>query len=53
MENTFVLQTDDKEFKKAISIFLSSHCAQKNVNVAIYELNNSGATKVMDIVKEK
>jgi hypothetical protein len=53
MKNTFVLQTDDNNFKKAISEFLSKHCKDIDVNVAIYEMNQVGADEVMKIVKEK
>jgi hypothetical protein len=37
MEDAFVIQTDDKNFKQAISTFLLKHCKEKDVNVAIYE----------------
>jgi hypothetical protein len=53
MGNVFVIQTDDKEFKEAMSIFLSKHCKEKDVNAAVYEMNNSGAEEVMNVVREK
>lgn len=53
LENTFVIRTDDKDFKQAINEFLSSHCDKNKVNAACYDLSKTGAKKVMDIVFEK
>lgn len=53
LKNTFVLRTDDNEFKQAINGFLSDYCNDKPVNFAVYELNDVGAAKVMDIVLEE
>jgi ACT domain-containing protein len=53
MENVFVIQTDDKKFKEAMSIFLSKHCQDNDVNAAIYEMDIAGGKEVMDMVKEK
>jgi hypothetical protein len=52
MENTFVIQTDDENFKEAVSIFLSKHCKDNDVNAAIYEMTSVGAKEVMRIVKD-
>lgn len=52
LENVFVIQTDDKKFQEAISEFLSKHCEENDVNVVIYEMNQSGADEVMKIVKQ-
>lgn len=53
MEHTFVLRTDDTNFKEAIAIFLSTHCDKNKVNVAIYEMKQAAGEKVMQIVKER
>lgn len=53
MKNVFVLQTNDNDFKEAISNFLTKHCKENDVKVAIYEMNEKGAEKVMKIVNEK
>lgn len=53
MENVFIVQTNDKKFKEAMSIFLSKHCKDNDVNVAIYEMDTSGGKEVMDIIKGK
>lgn len=53
LDNTFVIRTDDKDFKEALGQFLSNHCDKNNVNAACYGLNETGAKKVMDIVFEK
>ncbi|MBM7717168.1 hypothetical protein JOC94_004193 [Bacillus thermophilus] len=52
MENVFVIQTDDKTFKKAISDFLSKHCQNNDVSVVVYEMDQDGADEVMKIIKE-
>ncbi|QPR69600.1 hypothetical protein I6G82_08450 [Lysinibacillus macroides] len=51
--NTFVIRTDDENFKQAIDQFLASHCDENKVNAACYDLNEVGAKKVMDIVFEE
>ncbi|WP_342471616.1 hypothetical protein MHH70_12430 [Metasolibacillus sp. FSL H7-0170] len=53
LENTFVIRTDDENFKEEIALFLSNHCTKNKVNAAIYDLNEVGAQKVMQIVFEK
>ena len=53
LENTFVIQTDDENFKEAIGQFLSEHCDTNKVNAACYDINKEGAKKVMEIVFEK
>jgi hypothetical protein len=53
MKNVFVIQTDDKNFKEAISFFLSRYCNDKGVNVAVHEMSSVGGKEVMSVVKEK
>lgn len=54
MEQTFVIRTDDKNFREALSMFISEHCDKnRQVNFAIYDLNQEGGKKVMEIVNEK
>ncbi|MEX3623749.1 hypothetical protein [Viridibacillus arvi] len=53
LEHTFIIKTDDKDFKEAISIFLSTHCDRNNVNAAIYELEQDASERVMQIVRNK
>lgn len=53
LENVFVIQTDDKKFKEAISYFLSKYCNDKGVIVAVHEMSRVGAEKVLKVVKEK
>lgn len=54
LNNTFVIRTDDKNFKEALGEFLSNHCTKKsNVNATVYELNAKGAKEVMEIVMAK
>lgn len=53
LENTFVIRTDDENFQEAIGQFLSEHCDKNKVNAACFDLNETGAKKVMDIVNEK
>jgi len=53
MEHTFVIRTDDKDFKEAISTFLSKHCDENKVTAAIYEMAQEGGEKVMQIVNER
>lgn len=53
LKNTYVIRTDDIEFRKALDKFLSSHCQYKDVNAAVFELNELGAEKIMEVVYEK
>lgn len=53
LKNTFVIRTDDANFKEALGQFLSEHCDVNKVNAACYDLNETGAKKVMGIVFEK
>ncbi len=53
LKNTFVIRTGDENFKEVISQFLSEHCDTNKVNAACYDLSETGAKKVMDIVFEK
>lgn len=52
LKNTYVLRTDDDNFRKAFDKFLADHCKKNNVNAAVFELNGIGADKVMEIVFE-
>ncbi|QPA61334.1 hypothetical protein [Lysinibacillus sphaericus] len=53
MEHTFVIRTNDKDFKEAISTFLSKHCDKNKVTTDIYEMTQDSGEKVMQIVNEK
>ncbi|MER2172248.1 MAG: hypothetical protein ABS938_16650 [Psychrobacillus psychrodurans] len=53
LKNTFVIRTDDENFKDALGEFLSDHCDANKVNAAYYGLNETGVKKVMEIVFEK
>ncbi|MER2126313.1 hypothetical protein [Solibacillus sp.] len=54
LNNTYVIRTDDENFKEALGKFLSQHCTKEsNVNAAVYELNAKGAKEVMEIVMAK
>lgn len=50
LKNTFIIRTDDENFKDALGEFLSEHCDANKVNAAYYGLNETGAKKVMEIV---
>lgn len=53
MEHTFVIRTEDKDFKEAISTFWSKHCDENKVTAALYEMAHDGGEKVMQIVNER
>lgn len=52
LKNTYVIRTDDDRLGKELDNFLVSHCKEKEVNAAIFDLNEDGAEKVMDVVYE-
>ena len=52
LKNTYVIRTDDNDFRQALDEFLSSHCAERDANAAVFELNEKGAKEVMEIVFE-
>ena len=53
LKNTYVIRTDDNDFRQALDEFLSSHCAERDANAAVFELNEKGAKEVMEIVFEE
>lgn len=52
LKNTYVIRTDDNDFRKALDKFLSSHCKESDANAVVFELNEKGAKEVMEIVFE-
>lgn len=52
LKNTYVIRTDDNDFRQALDEFLSSHCEEHDANAAVFELNEKGAKDVMEIVFE-
>ena len=53
LKNTYVIRTDDNDFRQALDEFLSSHCKERDANAAVFELNEKGAKEVMEIVFEE
>lgn len=53
LKNTYVIRTDDNDFRKVLDDFLFSHCKEHDANAAVFELNEKGAKEVMGIVFEK
>ena len=52
LKNTYVIRTDDSDFRQALDKFLSIHCKEHNANAAVFKLNEKGAKDVMEIVFE-
>lgn len=50
LKNTYVIRTDDDNFRKALDEFLASHCEERDANAAVFEMNQKGAKEVMEIV---
>ena len=53
MKNVFVIQTNDEDIKEALNEFLALRCGQNKVDAVVYELNEVGAKKVLQIVNER
>lgn len=52
LKNTYVIRTDDDDFRKELDKFLASHCKENSVNAAVFDMNEKGAEKVMNVVCE-
>lgn len=50
LKNTYVIRTDDNDFRKKLDEFLSNHCKKHDKNAAVFKLNEKGAEEVMEIV---
>lgn len=52
LKNTYVIRTDDNDFRKELDKFLASHCEKKGKNAAVFDMTEKGAEKVMEVVYE-
>lgn len=52
LKSTYVIRTDDNQFRKELDKFLASHCKENGVNAAVFDMNEEGAEKVMEVVYE-
>lgn len=52
LKNTYVIRTDDNEFRKVLDKFLANHCKEINVNAAVFDMSEEGSKKVMEVVYE-
>lgn len=50
-KSTIIVQSTDENFEGALSAFLSEYCEVKGSYAALYELNEEGTKKALDIIK--
>ncbi|WP_313804786.1 hypothetical protein [Cytobacillus sp.] len=55
METVFIIKTDanSDNFKKEIGEFFTTYCKEKNSNISIYELSETGKEQVENIIYTK